>query len=110
MYYDSIHNEWHLWDESPPNFKLGPPMDDDESDDESDDWAPVAEGHYLENDTILAPNIGADSFKEDVAEFFGIRLERTEGHFAEAYESARGFPLDERMQDWYGYLPGAKNQ
>ncbi len=105
MYYDSIYNEWHLWDESPPNFKLGPPIDDV---DESDDWAPVPDGQYLENDTILAPDVSADSFKEDIAAFYGIRLEKTEGHFAEAYETARGFPLSERLEHWYGFIPDAK--
>ncbi len=111
MLYDSIHDEWDIWTDS-PNFKFQPPMDDNDEGLPADDGlpsVPVGEpGEDIENNTILAPHVHADSFKRDVAACFSFDLGRTEGHFAYAYDTAAVFPLVERMQDWYGFHPTAK--
>ncbi len=69
---------------------------------------PWPDGEDIQNDTILAPDVKPNSFKDDVAALYGISLEKSEGHFEDAYETAKGFPLDERMGGWYGFVSGAK--
>ncbi len=62
----------------------------------------------MDNNTILAPDVGEDSFRRDVAACYGFTFEKTDGHFTGAYEIAKFLPLVDRMQDWYGFDPKAK--
>lgn len=105
MHYDSIHDEWDIWTDS-AYFELGPPMNNE---DFSGECLPaVADGEYIDNDIVLAPNVRADSFSRDVAACYGFTFEKTNGHFTGAYEIAGVFPLVERMQVWYGFNARAK--
>ncbi len=109
MHYDSIHNEWDIWKNDSANFKLGRrPMDDEDEDFYENYLASIENNEVVDNNTILAPDVGEDSFRRDVAACYGFTFEKTDGHFTGAYEIAKFLPLVDRMQDWYGFDPKAK--